>query len=68
MMDGLVSAELRLVLGSTLGNIFTVMLPNLINREVALTSDDLIKVDATAQAVTDTRFLGNNHEIVIATF
>lgn len=67
MRDNVVGAELMIKLGSTTGNIFAVYCPNIVNTEVGLGTDALMRVDASAQAVVGSR-LGNNFEIVAATF
>lgn len=67
MRDNVVGAELMIKLGSTVGNIFAVYCPNVINSEVNLGMEALMRVDASAQAVVGSR-LGNNFEISIATF
>lgn len=67
LRDNVVSAELLIQLGTTAGNIFAVYMPNIVVSEVSLTTDALMKVDTTSMAVRDP-LLGNDHEIVIATF
>lgn len=67
MRDNVVGAELMIKLGSATGNIFAVYMPNVINSEVGLGTDALMRVDATAQAVVGSR-MGNNFEIVAAAF
>jgi len=48
-------------------SVFCFYVPNKINTEVSLTSDLLMKLDVTSQASVDA-VLGNDHEIVAASF
>ena len=66
MRDNVVGAELMIKLGSTTGNIFAVYMPKVINTEVGLGMEALMRVEASAQAVVGTP--GNDFEIVCATF
>lgn len=67
MRDNVVGAELMIKLGSTAGNIFALYMPNVVNKEVGLGTDAIMRVDASAQAVVGSR-MGNDFEIVAATF
>jgi hypothetical protein len=67
LRDNVVGAELLVQLGDTAGNIFVLYMPNVINTEVSLTSDALMKVDVGARAVVGST-LGNDDEIVVAVF
>lgn len=67
MRDNVVGAELMIKLGSTTGNIFALYMPNVVNTEVGLGTDAIMRVDASAQAVVGSR-MGNDFEIVAATF
>ena len=67
MRDNVVGMELMIKLGSTAGNIFTLYMPNVVNSEVSLGMDALMRVEASAQAVVGSR-MGNDFEIVVATF
>ena len=66
MRDNVVGAELMIKLGSTTGNIFAVYMPKVINTEVNIGMEALMRVEASAQAVVGTP--GNDFEIVCATF
>lgn len=66
MRDNVVGAELMIKLGSTTGNIFAVYMPKVINTEVNIGMEALMRVEASAQAVVGTP--GNDFEIVCAAF
>lgn len=65
--DNIIGSLLQITLGDDANNIFTVLIPNQVTGEVSLTTDELMKVDVTSQAVKGAT-LGNDHELVIATF
>ena len=67
MRDNVVGAELMIKLGSTTGNIFAMYMPNVVNTNVGLGTDAIMRVNASAQAVVGSR-MGNDFEIVAATF
>lgn len=65
--DDVVGACLTMKVGSTVGNIFACHIPNLINKSVGISLANLSTLDVESQAVRDDT-LGNDHEIVFATF
>ena len=67
LRDNVIGSELQVVLGDDANNIFCLHIPNQITGEASLTTDELMKVDVSSQAVKDAT-LGNDHEIVIAVF
>lgn len=74
LRDNVVSSGFMVTLGSrdSVGDlvsdsIMCFYVPNKINTEVSLTTDMLMKIDVTSQASVDA-VLGNDHEIVCASF
>ncbi len=67
MRDNIVSTELMIQLGFTAGNIVALYMPSVVNKEIGLSTDPLMRVSKSAAAVKGTR-LGNDFELVIAAF
>ena len=67
MRDEVVGYSILITLGDTLGNIVAIYIPKMVNAEVALTTDPLMRTSVTSHAVVDAT-MGNDHEIVIAEF
>jgi hypothetical protein len=67
MRDEVIGSLLEVVAGDSENNIFCAYVPNQITGEVSLTTDEKMMVDVTSMGVKDT-VLGNDHEIVFATF
>lgn len=65
--DDVVGASMTMKVGSTVGNIFACHIPNLITKTVGISLANLSTLDVESQAVRDST-LGNDHEIVFATF
>lgn len=65
--DDVVGASMTIKVGSTVGNIFAAHIPNLITKTVGISLANLSTLDVESQAVRDST-LGNDHEIVFATF
>jgi hypothetical protein len=67
MRDEVFGSAFMITCGSDLNNIVSFYISNVVNTEVELVSDPLMKVDITAQAVIDS-VLGNDDEFVVAAF
>jgi len=67
MRDNVIGSGFMITLGDELLNIMAIYVSNQINTEVSLSTDALMKNDTTSRGVIDAT-LGNDHEIVIATF
>jgi len=67
LRDNVIGSILQVVLGDTDNNIFCVNVAKQIIGEASLNMDEFLSVDTSLQAVKDST-LGNDHEIVIATF
>ncbi len=62
-----IGSELMILLGDTADNKFCTYMPNIINTEVSLEMENFMRVGVSSQAVVDST-LGNDHELVMATF
>lgn len=67
MHENVIGSILQVVAGDTANNILAIHIPNQIVGEASLTTDAKMSVDVSAMAVKDA-ILGNDHELVIATF